>query len=125
MSSSDTIPDVIPDVSSAPPEPPKTSVVSTSTFFPIVLVCFGYLIALALSWQAILLLFGSRMTEVTVKVLFYLWMIPVLAVFSSFFFPSAIATTGWVAVVTPLTLLPLAAAFGYVLLFGTRTSPQV
>jgi hypothetical protein len=123
---SDTVPDVTPDVTAAPPkEEPKATVASPTSFFPLFLISFGYLFAIALSWQAILLMFGSRMTETTMKVGFYLWMIPVLAVFFTFFHPSVAATTGWVAVITPLTVFPLIAAFGYVLLFGTRTNPPV
>lgn len=123
---SDTVPDVTPDVTTAPPkEETPATVASPTSFFPLFLISFGYLFAIALSWQAILLMFGSRMTETTMKVGFYLWMIPVLAVFFTFFHPSVAATTGWVAVITPLTVFPLLAAFGYVLLFGTRTNPTV
>jgi hypothetical protein len=129
---SDTVPDVAPDMTAPPvPTPRKKAkeasptVGSPTSFFPLLLITFGYLFAIALSWQAIVLMFGSRMTETTLKVGFYLWMIPVLAVFFTFFHPSLAATTGWVAVITPLTVLPVFLAFGYVLLFGIRTSQPV
>jgi hypothetical protein len=126
MSAEDTVPDIAPDVTAPPKQDASPATVASPTsFFPLFLISFGYLFAIALSWQAIVLMFGSRMTETTLKVGFYLWMIPVLAVFFTFFHPSVAATTGWVVLITPLTVLPVFLAVGYVLLFGIRTSPQV
>lgn len=119
--------DPVPDVAPAPSAPTATAptVASPNSFFIYLIVILAYLVYHRISWEAILLLFGSRLDPKTLMYFKYVWLIPVAGILGSIVVPSIGTTTLWLVGSSVTSAIPLVLAFWYVLLFGNRRDQSV